>query len=127
VAPQPIETRLKTHPLVAEAVLIGERRKYPAMLIVPDFDALDRRLQELGRPEEPDRQALVARPDVMALYQELIDGINRDLAQFERVKKIGLLPREFAIVTGELTPTLKVRRKAVEDAWKDVIEELYAE
>jgi long-chain acyl-CoA synthetase len=127
VAPQPIETRLKAHPLVAEAMLIGERRKYPAILIVPDFEALDRRLRELGRPEEIDRRALVARPDVLALYQELVDGINRDLAQFERIKKIGLLPREFAIATGELTPTLKVRRKTVAETWKDLIEELYAD
>jgi long-chain acyl-CoA synthetase len=127
LAPQPIETRLKSHPLVAEAVLIGERRRYPAMLIVPDFAALDKRLKELGRSEEPDRAALVKRPDVLGLYQELIDAMNRDLAQFERIKRIGLLPREFSIATGELTPTLKVRRKNVEEAWKDVIEGLYAE
>jgi long-chain acyl-CoA synthetase len=127
LAPQPIETRLKSHPLVAEAVLIGERRRYPAMLIVPDFAALDKRLKELGRSEEPDRAALVNRPDVLGLYQELIDAMNRDLAQFERIKRIGLLPREFSIATGELTPTLKVRRKNVEEAWKDVIEGLYAE
>ncbi len=127
LAPQPIETRLKSHPLVGEAVLIGERRKYPAILIVPDFAALDRRLRELGRPDEPDHQKLIARPDVIALYQELIDGVNRDLAQFERIKKVALLPREFAIATGELTPTLKVRRRAIEDTWSGVIEGLYDE
>jgi long-chain acyl-CoA synthetase len=127
LAPQPIETRLKSHPLVGEAVLIGERRKYPAILIVPDFAALDRRLRELGRPEEPDPATLIARPDVLALYQELIDGVNRDLAQFERIKKIALLPREFAIDTGELTPTLKVRRRTVENTWRTVIERLYEE
>jgi long-chain acyl-CoA synthetase len=127
LAPQPIESRLKEHPLVGEAMLIGERRKYPAILIVPDFDALDRRLKELGRPEELDRRVLVSRPDVLALYEELIEGLNQNLAQFERIKKIGLLPREFTIATGELTPTLKVRRRAVEEAWKEKIEELYAE
>ena len=125
LAPQPIETRLKSHPLVGEAVLIGERRKYPAILIVPDFAALDRRLRELGRPEETDRARLIERPDVVALYQELIDALNRDLAQFERIKKVALLPREFAITTGELTPTLKVRRRAIEDTWRQVIEKLY--
>jgi long-chain acyl-CoA synthetase len=127
VAPQPIEVRLKSHPLVSEVVLIGERRRYPAMLIVPDFYALDRLLNELGRPEEPDREKLVTRPDVVALYQELVDGVNRDLAQFERIKKLAVLPREFSITSGELTPSMKVRRRAVEESWKDVIEAMYRE
>lgn len=127
LAPQPIETKLKSHPLVNEVVLIGERRRYPALLIVPEFAALDRRLQELGRPEGADRETLVKRDDVVALYQELVDGLNRDLAQFERIKKIALLPREFSIATGELTPTMKIRRRAVEEAWKEVIEEMYRE
>jgi long-chain acyl-CoA synthetase len=125
VAPQPIEIRLKSHPLVSEVVVIGERRRYPALLIVPDFQALDRRLNELGRPEEPDRERLVTRDDVLALYQELVDGMNRDLAQFERIKKIAVLPREFSIAAGELTPTMKVRRRSVEERWRDVIEEMY--
>ena len=127
LAPQPIETRLKSHPLVSEVVLIGERRRYPSMLIVPDFYALDRRLNELGRAEEPDREKLVTRPDVIALYQELVDALNRDLAQFERIKKIAVLPREFSITTGELTPSMKVRRRAVEESWADVIEKMYVE
>jgi long-chain acyl-CoA synthetase len=127
VAPQPIETRLKSHPLVGEAVLIGERRRYPALLLVPDFQALERRLNELGRPEEADREKLVARADVVALYQELVDGINRELAQFERIKKIAVLPREFSITSGELTPSMKVRRRAVEESWKEVIEAMYCE
>jgi long-chain acyl-CoA synthetase len=127
VAPQPIETRLKMHPLVAESVLIGERRRYPAVLIVPDFAALERRLQDLGRPAEEDRERLVRRPDVNAIYQELVDGVNRDLAQYERIKRLALLPREFTIAGGELTPTMKVRRRTVEELWKDVIEALYEE
>jgi long-chain acyl-CoA synthetase len=127
LAPQPIETRLKSHPLVSEVVLIGERRRYPALLIVPDFQALERRLNELGRPDEPDRERLVKRGDVVALYQELVDGLNRDLAQFERIKKIAVLPRDFSITTGELTPTMKVRRRAIEENWRDVIEALYSE
>ncbi len=127
LAPQPIETRLKSHPLIGEVVLIGEQRRYPALLIVPDFAALDRRLNELGRPEEEDRQKLVARADVIALYQELVDELNRDLAQFERVKKFALLPRDFSIDAGELTPTMKVRRRTVEHMWRDVIEQMYEE
>ena len=126
LAPQPIESRLKSHPLVSEVVLIGERRRYPALLIVPDFAALERRVHDLGRAHG-DHAALVVRPDVLALYQELVDELNRDLAQFERIKKFALLPREFSIATGELTPTMKVRRRAVEEQWSDIIERMYEE
>ena len=125
VAPQPLEARLKASPLVAEAVVLGDRRKFPAALIVPDFAALERRLAELGRPAGP-REELVTRPDVVALYQEIVDALNRDLAQFERIKRFALLPRELSMESGELTPTLKVRRRIVEERWRETIEQLYA-
>jgi long-chain acyl-CoA synthetase len=126
IAPQPIENILKQSPLVAEAVVLGDRRKYVAALIVPEFAALERRLKELGRPPG-DRAELVSRADVHALYQEIVDALNRELSQFERIKRISVLPREFTIESGELTPSLKVRRKVVEEKWRDAIEGLYAE
>ena len=126
IAPQPIENVLKQSPLVAEAVLLGDRRKYAAALIVPEFAALERRLKDLGRPPD-DRAVLVKRPDVVALYQEIVDALNRELAQFERIKRITILPREFSMETGELTPSLKVKRKIVEQNWREEIEGLYAE
>jgi long-chain acyl-CoA synthetase len=125
VAPQPIEARLKQHPLVAEAVVVGDRRRFPAALIVPAFDVLSDRLASLGLPGG-DRAALVGRSDVLGLYREIVDALNRDLAQFEQVKQIALLPAEFTIAGGELTPTLKVRRRVVETRWQDTIERLYA-
>jgi long-chain acyl-CoA synthetase len=134
IAPQPIENILKQSPLIAEAVLLGDRRKYAAVLVVPEFGALERRLRDLGRPPSPppggspaERAQLVERPDVRALYQEIIDGLNLELSQFERIKRIAILPREFSIESGELTPSLKVRRKIVEQKWADTIEGLYAE
>ena len=126
IAPQPIESTLKRNPLIAEAVILGDRRKYAAALIVPDFRALERRLEDLGRPPG-DRAELVTRADVLALYQEIVDALNRELSQFERIKRIALLPREFSIESGELTPTLKVKRKVVEERWRDEIEKLYRE
>jgi long-chain acyl-CoA synthetase len=126
IAPQPIEATLKRSPLIAEAVLLGDRRKYAAVLIVPEFKALERRLKDLGRPPG-ERSDLVQRADVLALYQEIIDGLNRELSQFERIKKIALLPTEFSIESGELTPTLKVKRKVVEQRYRDTIESLYSE
>ena len=126
IAPQPIEAVLKRNPLVAEAILLGDRRKYAAALIVPEFAALERRLKDLGRPPA-DRDALVTRPDVVALYQEIVDALNRELSQFERIKKIALIPAQFSIETGELTPTLKVKRRVVEERWREAIEGLYRE
>jgi long-chain acyl-CoA synthetase len=124
IAPQPIQEVLKRNPLVAEAVLLGDRRKYAAALIVPDFAALERRLKDLGLPPGS-RAELVKRPDVLALYQEIVDALNRELSQFERIKRIAVLPAEFSIESGELTPTLKVKRKVVEERWRDTIESLY--
>jgi long-chain acyl-CoA synthetase len=126
IAPQPIEGVLKQSPLVGEAVLLGDRRKYAAVLIVPEFTALERRLKDLGRPPAA-RAELVTRPDVVALYQEIVDALNRELSQFERIKRMALLPSEFSIESGELTPSLKVKRKVVEQRWHDQIEALYPE
>ena len=105
IAPQPIENVLKQSPLIAEAVVLGDRRKFAAALIVPDFAALERRLRDLGRAPQPDvridtageREQLVKRPDVVALYQEIVDGLNRELSQYERIKRVAILPREFTI------------------------------
>jgi long-chain acyl-CoA synthetase len=126
IAPQPIEAVLKQSPLIGEAVLLGDRRKYAAVLIVPEFTALERRLKDLGRPPAS-RQELVTRPDVVALYQEIVDALNRELSQFERIKRLALLPSEFSVDSGELTPTLKVKRKVVEQRWHEQIEALYKE
>ena len=124
VAPQPIEAVLKRSPLVAEAVLLGDRRRFVSALIVPDFNALERRLKDLGRPPA-ERPELVRRDDVVALYEEIVEALNRELSQFERIKKFRVLPREFSIESGELTPTMKVKRKAVEQLWSAEIDELY--
>jgi long-chain acyl-CoA synthetase len=130
IAPQPIEAVLKRSPLIAEAVVLGDRRNYAAALIVPDFPALERRLQGVGRSPSAgsaSRAELVARADVIALYQEIVDALNNSLSQFERIKRIALLPSEFTVESGELTPTLKVKRKVVEERWRGEIEKLYGE
>jgi long-chain acyl-CoA synthetase len=124
IAPAPIELQLKESPLVSEAVLVGERRNFPAALIIPDFVVLEEHLRERGVPSGS-REQLVARADVQAIYQGLLDEINLHLAQFEKIKRFALLPREMTIEGGELTPTLKVRRKIVEQHWAAVIEQLY--
>ncbi len=121
IAPQPIEAVLKRSPLVSEAVVLGDRRNYASALIVPEFGALERRLKGVGRSGAAgsvSRADLVKRPDVIALYQEIVDALNRDLSQFERLKRIAILPAEFSVESGELTPTLKVKRKVVEERYR---------
>jgi long-chain acyl-CoA synthetase len=125
VAPQPLEAKFKANPLVAEAIIIGDRRRFPAVLIVPAFAVLEQRLAALQRPNGS-REELVARPDVIALYDEVVHALNRDLAQYEQIKRLALLPIELSIAGGELTPTLKVRRRVIEERWQDTIERLYA-
>jgi long-chain acyl-CoA synthetase len=126
VAPQPIEARLKSDPLVAEALLVGDRRKFVAALIVPNFAALEARLSALGHLTA-DRAALVVRPEVRALYQQIVDRVNGELAPFEQIKQFALIPAELSVAGGELTPTMKLKRRVVEERYRDLIEQLYAE
>jgi long-chain acyl-CoA synthetase len=125
IAPQPMEARFKANPLVAEAMVIGDGRRFSAVLIVPAWPALEQRLAALQRPFGS-RDELVTRPDVTALYDEVVQALNRELAQFEQIKRLALLPIELSIAGGELTPTLKVRRRVIEERWHDTIERLYA-
>jgi long-chain acyl-CoA synthetase len=125
IAPQPLENQLKAEPLVAEAVLIGERRKFPAALIVPDFARLEAWARGQG-VAAGSREELVRHPEVVRRYQSVLDAVNLTLAQFERIKRFALLPTEFTMERGELTPTMKVRRAVVEERWRAVIDALYA-
>ncbi len=125
VAPQPIESALRASPFIQEAVLVGTDRKFPAALLVADLRALAARLGA-PRPATPsEAQALVDRADAQALFGEAVEAVNAPLAQFERIKKFAVLPREFTLEAGELTPTLKVKRRVIDERYKDVIARLY--
>lgn len=126
IAPQPIENELRRHPLIAEAALVGDRQKFIAVLLVPDFPALDRRLAELGRPGGT-HEALVVRADVIDLFQDAVDAVNVTLAPFQTIKRFALLASEFTTTGGELTPTMKVKRRVVEERWRTIIDALYGE
>ena len=123
IAPQPVEQQLKQHPLVAEAVLIGDRRPYLTVLVVPDFAAL---AAALGEPAVADREALVRRSDVLRLYDPLVAAVNAGRPAYEQMKRYKLVPAELSIAGGELTPTLKVKRRVIAEKWGGLIEELYA-
>ena len=126
VAPQPIEARFKMSPLVAEALLLGDRRRFIAVLLIPDRAQLEELVLRDGASFIP-IEDLVERADVQSLYQEVVDEVNVTLAGFEQVRRFKLLPAEFSIAGGELTPTMKVRRRVVEERWNKVIEMLYVE
>jgi len=124
IAPQPIEARMKRSKFVAEAVLIGDKRKFPMALVVPDFNQLEKwaRYKSLSFT---DHASLVALPEVKAkMERETLAGLT-DLASFETPKKIALLPEDFSVDRGELTPTLKVKRRVVDRNYKDVIDAVY--
>lgn len=126
IAIQPLEDSLKANELVAEAVVIGDGRHFPAALIVPAFEALARRLGASVPKDEAAAHALVSRRDVLELYELAIANINVTLAQFERIKRFALLRRDFTVERGELTPTLKVKRRVVEQTCAEIIDELYS-
>jgi long-chain acyl-CoA synthetase len=126
IAPQPIENRLKTNRFFTEVVMIGDKRNFPTALVVPSFEALEAWARERGLPVD-DRAALVARPEVEAHYLSLIAELTTDLAQYEKIKKVAVLPAEFSQETGELTPTLKVKRRVIAEKYRAVIDRLYRE
>lgn len=126
VAPQPIENTIKTSPYIANAVVVGNGRKFVSALIVPDFDKLEAYAKEKGIVYA-DRQELISRPEIYEFIMQEIDRLTPHLASYERIKKIAILPKDFELESGELTPTLKVRRKIVEEKYKPVIDRLYQE
>ncbi len=126
VAPQALENRLVASPLIAQAVVVGDGRKFPAALIVPNFEALRRYAEAQGIPLHEAHQ-LCAHPKIQRLYEEEVERLMADFSPHERVKRIALLERELTIAAGELTPTLKVRRRIIEEKYRDIIERLYAE
>jgi long-chain acyl-CoA synthetase len=126
IAPQPIENALKLNPYVGIAAILGDRRKFPAVMISPNFV----RLEEWARANGiafSSRAELVANPKVQSLYEGIVEEQNQNLARFEKLKRVMLVPDEFTLDNGALTPTLKLRRRVIEERYKKQIDELYAQ
>jgi long-chain acyl-CoA synthetase len=126
VAPQPIENALKHSPLVAEAVVVGDKRKFPAVLIFPSFPALESRAREKAL-SFTSRQELIELAPVRTFFAEILEEVNAQLAQFEKLKEFRLVAEELSPSTETLTASLKLRRRAVEELFKAKIEEMYCE
>lgn len=126
IAPQPIENTLKLNAFIGVAAILGERRKFPAVLISPNFPLLEDWAGANGIAFSS-RAELIANPKVQALYDGIIEGINQNLARFEKLKRVLLVADEFSAGNGVLTPTLKLRRRVVEERYHHQIDELYAQ
>jgi long-chain acyl-CoA synthetase len=126
IAPQPIENMAKTSKFVLNAVMLGDKRKFPVMLVVPNVD----RLKGWAAHKKllaPDDASLLRLPEVEAKMEREVRKTLRDLAQYEMPKKLLLLPRDFTIEGGELTPKMSVKRRVVEKRYAELIEKLYQE
>jgi long-chain acyl-CoA synthetase len=126
IAPQAIEAAFREHPLVADVVLVGDGRRFVSAVILPDRAAVAR-LTGTTAASPATLIADLGRADVLQAFQAIVDAVNAPLAQFERIKKFSVVPDEWTIASGILTPTLKVRRRHVEARYRDLLERLYAE
>ena len=124
VTPQPIELALASSPMVAYAAVFAEARKFPSAVIAPEFLALEEwvRTQQISCAS---RQQLVAHPKVKELFEGIVAEVNKNLAQYETIKNFLVVPDEFTIADGQLTPSMKMRRRAVEQRYRTQIEALY--
>ncbi len=125
IAPQPIENSLKLNPLVGTAVILGDKRKFVFVIVSPNFALLE----DWARTNDvafSSRAELVANPKVQALYEGIVEEINQNLARFEKLKRVLLVTDEFSADNGALTPTMKLRRRVIEERYRRQIDELYA-
>ncbi|MFT5585973.1 MAG: long-chain acyl-CoA synthetase, partial [Cognaticolwellia sp.] len=127
IAPAPIESRLKSaSPWISEVLLHGDRRHFCVALIELDFEAVARWAESTGLGVLSHKD-LAAHPQVRAMVQEDVRNLNKELASFESIKDFALLPRPLSIETGERTPSLKLRRRVVEEHFSELLESFYTD
>ncbi len=126
VAPQPIENKLKNNLLIANAALVGDRHKFISALIAPNFIALEQWAQQHGIRAES-RSSLVADPCIIEIYGEVIREVNGNLANFETIKRFRIVADEWTQDSGELTPSMKIKRRVLNARYEAAIAELYAD
>jgi long-chain acyl-CoA synthetase len=125
IAPQLIESLIKQSELVSQVVVLGAGRKHPVALIVPDWEALRGSLSAQDAEGPKTHAELSRHPPAVKLVQREVNALTAPLADYERVRRVALIPDEFSIDGGELTPTLKVKRRVVDEKYGPLIEELY--
>ena len=123
VAPSPIEQRLKHDKLIAEAMLVGDGYPFISVLIFPDFSAL---ASHMRAPEDMSLEDMINRQDIKTIFDDIVERVNDGLPSYEKIRRVGLIPAALSISTGELTPTLKLKRRIVLRKWDTEIKSLYA-
>ena len=126
IAPQPIENKLKGNVLVAHAAVVGDKHKYLSVLISPNLPALEGWAKSHG-VTSTDTRALVADARIKAEYQRIVDEVNRDLANYETMKRVCVVPEEWTVESGELTPSMKMKRRVVEQKYASSIAAFYVD
>lgn len=124
ISPQRIETMVMLSRFVEQVVVIAEGRRFPTLLIVPSFEALQKYCSEKNL-EYSTHEDLIGLPEITALFQGIVDQANDDLESFEKIKRFSLLPEEFTFESGALTHTLKVKRRIIEQQFRDIIDRMY--
>jgi long-chain acyl-CoA synthetase len=124
VAPLQVESLLKQSPLISQPVVVGSGRKQVGALIVPDWEALKEVLKDEGISIDRSREELCEDPQVVKRVQRDAIELTRELSDYERVKRVYLLPREFSIDKGEMTPTLKIKRNVIDEKYEEAIDEI---
>jgi long-chain acyl-CoA synthetase len=124
IAPQPIENKLKNSVMVAHVALVGDKHKFVSALISPNFAALENWAQQAGL-DTADRRALISDQRVIALYGEIVRETNASLANFETIKRFRLVADEWSQDSGELTPSMKLKRRVINARYESVVDELY--
>ncbi len=124
VAPHPIELELELDPFIEQACVVGDAKKYISAIIVPNFQQLETDLKLKG-VEFTDHKSMIETPEAIALFEERLQKINQNLARYEQIKKFRLVEHAFAEETGELTPTLKLKRRVIYKKYGDLIESMY--
>lgn len=125
VAPQPIENKLKESPFIEQVMVVGAERKFVGALIVPSFSSLKEWMKEKGISYTTNEE-VIHNPQVLEFYLALVENYNQFFNHVEQIKKFELLPREWTIETGEMTPKMSLKRKVVMEKFKDAIERIYA-
>jgi long-chain acyl-CoA synthetase len=126
VAPLPIENKLKESTFIEQVMLVGSERKFVGALIVPAFSYLQEWARKNNLPDLSNEQ-LIQHPKTLELYKDLIESFNKYFNHVEQIKKFELLPHEWTIDTGEMTPKLSLKRKVVNEKYRDAVERIYKE
>ncbi|ADW68942.1 AMP-dependent synthetase/ligase [Granulicella tundricola] len=126
IAPQPVENKLKANTLVGQAAMVGDKHKFACVLISPNFQALEKWAQSQG-VGTTDRKELVKDKKVVAEYQRIVDAVNKELPPYETMKRIAVVGDEWSVEDGEMTPSMKMKRRVIEKKYEKEIGEFYAD